>query len=453
MVVFGSNVFRELSRSLSVRLLLIFLLLGGLFVFGAYQALVWVYNSDDIRGLISGHLSLHVYYVKQDIGTPPNIDNAVAITERVPVDIRILGPGIDWASHPAFPELKRLEFGPSPAFSNARKAWVDELSGVEFADLDQYRFLKMRSGDYDIVVATPPMGELPAGPDLRVVIVGLGLLALTIGYLTVQWLFRPIQAIRDGARHIGRGNFAHRIVGIRKDQLGDLAKAINKLAGDVEGMLDAKRALLLGISHELRTPLSRMRLGLEFLDRSEDCEKLKAEVLEMEKIVLTLLEAEHLNTRHAKLARSRVAVCELVDRLVNDYFSRERERIRLEFRRPELKADIDDGRITLMLKNLISNALRYSKPEDGPVEVTVDTDAADIVLRVRDHGPGIPADETEHIGEPFYRSDPSRARRTGGMGLGLYLTMLVARAHGGTLELKSVAGPGASFEVRLPLGG
>ncbi len=444
--------FRELSRSLSVRLLVIFLLMGGLFVFGAYQALIWVYNSDDIRGLISGHLSLHVYYVKQDIGMPPNVDSALAITERVPVDIRILGPDIDWTSHPDFPKLDRLDFGPSPAFSNDRTAWVDELSGVEFADFGQHRFLKMRSGAYDIVVATPPMGELAAGPDLRIVIVGLGLLALTIGYLTVQWLFKPIRAIRAGARHIGRGNFDHRIKGIRKDQLGDLAKAINKLAGDVEAMLDAKRALLLGISHELRTPLSRMRLGLEFLDNEDDREKLKAEVSEMEKIVLTLLEAERLNNRHARLARSRVAVCELVEDLVDDFFSRDRDRIRLEFRTPALKADIDDGRVMLMLKNLISNALRYSKPDDGPVEVTVDADATDVVFRVRDHGPGIPEGEVEHIGEPFYRSDPSRARHTGGTGLGLYLATLVAKAHGGSLELTPVDGRGACFDVRLPLG-
>ena len=443
---------KQLFRSLSVRLLAIFLLMGGLFVYGAYQAVIWVYNSDDIRGLISGHLSLHVYYVKQDIGTPPNIENALAITERVPVDIRILGPGIDWASHPGFPALDTLEFGPSPAFSDDRSAWVDELSGVEFATLDRHRYLKMRSGDYEIVVATPPVGEYPEGPDLLLVIVGMGLLALTLGYLTVQWLFKPIRQIRTGARHIGRGNFDHRITNIRKDQLGDLAQAINKLAGDVEGMLDAKRALLLGISHELRTPLSRMRLGIEFLDDEDDREKLKVEISEMEKIVVTLLEAERLNTTHAPLARSRVIVRELVQDLVDDFFARDRDRIRLEFLTPALKADIDDARVTLMLKNLVSNALRYSKPEDGPVEVTVDADATDLVFRVRDYGPGIPPEQVEHIGEPFYRSDPSRARLTGGTGLDLYLATLVARAHGGSLALAEVEGPGACFEIRLPLG-
>ena len=78
------------SRSLSLRLLAIFLLLGGLFVFGTFKAIQIVYNGEDIRGLISGHLSLHVNYVREDIGSPPRIDRAIAITERVPVDIRLL---------------------------------------------------------------------------------------------------------------------------------------------------------------------------------------------------------------------------------------------------------------------------------------------------------------------------------------------------------------------------
>ena len=103
------NYFR---RSLSIRLIAIFLVLGGLFVFGTMKAIQRFYNSDDIRGLISGHLSLHVQYVREDIGTPPSIDRAIAITERVPVDIRIQGPSLDWASNPDFPRLETLEFAP-----------------------------------------------------------------------------------------------------------------------------------------------------------------------------------------------------------------------------------------------------------------------------------------------------------------------------------------------------
>ena len=249
----------------------------------------------------------------------------------MPVDIRILGPDIDWASDPGFPRLSELDFGPSPAFSDEPGAWVDELLGVEFASRDDHNFLRMSSGEngeYDIVVVTPRISDQRSGPDLVFIIVGMGLTFLLLGYAAVSWLFKPIRGIRAGAAQIGRGNFDHRIKNIRHDQLGDLAADINKLADDVQNMLDAKRALLLGISHELRTPLSRLRLLVEFVDDEGKQEELKAELLEMEKIIVSLLEAERLNSRHEPLSRSDVPVRALVDELVDDFFDRDRERIR-----------------------------------------------------------------------------------------------------------------------------
>ena len=443
----------RLARSLSFRLLVIFLLLGGLFVYGTSAAIRWVYNSDDIRGLISGHLSLHVQYVREDIGSPPRIDRAIAITERVPVDIRILGPDIDWASDPAFPRLSELTFGPSPAFSDEPGAWVDELLGVEFASQGDHNFLRISSGedgDYDIVVVTPRISDVRDGPDLSDIIVGLGLTFLLLGYAAVSWLFKPISAIRAGAEHIGRGNFDHRIETIRHDQLGDLATDINELAADVQNMLDAKRALLLGISHELRTPLSRLRLLVEFIDDEGKQEELKAEVVEMEKIIVSLLEAERLNSRHEPLTRAAVEVRALVNKLIDDYFDRDRDRIRIVDNSDGASANIDEARVSLLLKNLVGNALRYSPASSGPVELAIEVQGRELLLRVRDHGPGISPEQAEHIGEPFYRGDPSRTRDTGGTGLGLYLATLVARAHGGSLELVDAGEPGASFEARLP---
>ena len=442
---------KQFSRSLSLRLFAIFLLLGGLFVLGTFKAIQVVYNSDDIRGLISGHLSLHVNYVREDIGSPPRIDRAIAITKRVPVDIRMLGPNLDWASDPDFPRLSDLEFGPSPTFSDDPNSWVDELQGVEFADWNDHQLLKISQGEYDIVVSTPRISDVPGGIDLTWLIVGMGLTFLLIAFLAVSWLFLPIKFIREGSAHIGRGNFDYRIENIRRDQLGDLANDINELASDVERMLDAKRALLLGISHELRTPLSRMRLTLEFLDEEKIRESLKEEVLEMEKIVTALLEAERLNVRHAMLSRTDFLICELIDQLLNDFFSRDRDRIEVSQSDVEIRANLDEGRIALLLKNLLSNALRYSKPSDGPVELMVAADDSEIVFTLRDHGPGLPQDDAEHIGEPFYRGDRSRARESGGTGLGLYLATLVAQAHGGSLILLENSASGACFEVRMPL--
>ena len=441
----------RLSRSLSFRLLLIFLVLGGLFVLGTINAIQRFYNSDEIRGLISGHLSLHVSYVREDIGVPPRIDRALAITKKVPVDIRIFGPSIDWASNPEFPRVEELAFEPSPRFSDSPDAWADELAGVDFASLDNHDFLRMRQGGYDIIVSTPRIADKPSGVPLIPMIIGLGLTFLLIGYAAVQWLFRPIRNIREGAAHIGSGNFNHRIENIRRDQLGDLALDINKLAGDVESMLDAKRALLLGISHELRTPLSRMRLALEFVDDEDSAESLRAEIREMEKIVVSLLEAERLNSRHAQLSRTDTNVKGLINELVDDFFSRERSRIRVELPEGELRASVDQARITLMLKNLVANALRYSKPDDGPIVVSASAGGDELVLGVRDHGPGLSSDQAAHIGEPFYRSDKSRTRESGGTGLGLYLASLVATAHGGSLELLDTGDSGAAFEARIPL--
>ncbi len=442
---------RRLWRSLSVRLLAIFLLLGFLFVWGSFVALRWVYNSDNIRGLISGHLSLHVHYVREDIGSPPSIDNALTITKSVPVDIRIIGPDLDWMSDPDFPAPSDLDFGSSPAFSDDPGAWVDELQGVEFASRGDHNFLKMRHGEYDIIVVSPRIADKRQGPPLMLLIVGLGLTFLLIGYMAVQWLFRPIRDIRAGANQIGRGNFEHRIQNIRNDQLGDLATDINTLAGDVEGMLDAKRALLLGISHELRSPLSRLRLIAEFIDKPVEKDSVRAEVDEMEKIVQALLEAERLNARHAPLARSDVIVSDLIEDMLSDFFARDRSRIRFHDRVGDEPVSLDPARVTLMLKNLLSNALRYSPVESGFVDLTVKHLGADLVFRVRDHGPGIPAEQVARLGEPFYRGDPSRTRRTGGSGLGLYLAILIARAHGGMLELTENSPNGAVFEVRLPI--
>ncbi len=129
------------------------------------------------------------------------------------------------------------------------------------------------------------------------------------------------------------------------------------------------------------------------------------------------------------------------------YFSNE-SRLRIETNGSD-QANVDPVRIELLPKNLIGNALRYSQPEDGPVEVTINNTDTQPELRVRDYGPGIPEDQREHIGEPFYRSDASRNRDTGGTGLGLYPALQVARAHGGDPALLDVDGRGSLFVVTI----
>lgn len=440
-----------LTRSLSFRLLAIFLSLGALFAYGAMTAVRFVYSEDDLRELISGHLSLHVEYVRRDIGNPPDIERAIAITEKVPVDIRIVGPEVNWASDPAFPQYDELTFGASRFFSDEPEAWLRELENVQFAELDGHRFLRLEQGPFSIIVASPKIAVRESGPNLLAIIVGFGLVLVLLAYLAVRWLFKPVSVIRQGASRIGHGDLDYRITNVRQDELGDLAEDVNNMASEVQRMLDAKRQLLLGISHELRSPLSRLRLSLEFLDESEDVQRLREEIDEMERIIETLLEAERLNMRHVALKLSSVSLPDLVSGMIDDFFARDRERIRVDMDSVADEVMVDEGRLILLLKNLLGNALRYSAADDGPVELSISRREDRLRIRVRDHGPGIPPEQVSHLGEPFFRGDPSRTRGTGGSGLGLYLSKLVAEAHGGQLRLREDVRDGACFEVVLPL--
>jgi signal transduction histidine kinase len=441
---------RRFSHSLSLRLLAIFLLLAVLFAWGVVAGIRWAYSADDLRSVISGHLSLHIDYVRQDIGSPPRLDRALAITQKVPVDIHISGPGVDWSSDPAFPDPASLQFGPSDYFSDRPDALFDELRGVEFAVHDDHRFFRFDEGGYQIVVVTPKIADHRSRPPLVPILVGFALLLVLCAYLAVRWLFRPVLTIRQGAAYIGAGHFDHRIR-TRRDELGELAEDINLMAGKVEGMLDAKRELLLGVSHELRSPISRVTLGLALLEESPSVRALQQDVGEMRSIVETLLEAERLGSPHAALQVSDVELAALAQDLQSRYFAGE-SRLQITVT-GEPRAQLDAARIQLMLKNLLGNALRYSSADDGPVTLAIHGTKTQVEFRVRDHGPGIPADQRAHIGEPFFRSDASRARETGGTGLGLYLARQVARAHGGDLVLEDTGERGALFVVTIPATG
>ena len=437
---------RQFSYSLSPRLLAIFMLLAALFAWGVVAGIRWAYSTDDLRSLISGHLSLHVDYVRQDIGSPPRVDRALAITQRVPVDIRIDGPGLHWASDPAFPDPATLKFGPSEYFSSEPGALFDELKGVDFAERDKHNFLRFTEGGNQIIVATPKIATQNSRPPLVPILVGFALLLILGAYLAVRWLFRPLAPIREGAAYIGAGHFSHRIDVGREDELGELAADINAMAGKVEGALDAKQQLLLGVSHELRSPISRMNLGLALMEDSPATRALREDTEEMRQIVETLLDAERMGSAHTVLNRSDLLLPELAQSLRQRFFPNE-PRLQIHVT-GEPRARLDAARIQLMLKNLVGNALRYAP--DGPVELMIIGKDSQVRFRVRDYGPGIPADQRAHIGEPFYRSDASRARETGGTGLGLYLARQVARAHGGDLVLESSEGAGALFVATLP---
>ncbi len=451
-----------IGHSLSARLLGIFLVTSLVYGFASRYAVDLVLDQHYLREVISAHIALHMNYLVQDLGSPPDVEKARSIVEEHPMDIRIVGPGIDWVSDPEFPTLAELQDNMEPGqphmfFDQVDQAgpdapvWMETLKKMYFTRYKEHSFIMIQKGEFRIVIASPKIARQTPMSDLTTPIIGLiSILVLAGCFFTVSWLIRPIQWIKEGARRVGQGELDYRIPVKRRDDLGDLTVDINRMADDVQGMLEAKQQMLLAISHELRSPLTRTKVALEFLDDKKTRQSILDDVREMERLITDLLESERLNTRHSRLQRKSVDLRKLVSDLVSSEFAAERSQIRLNLPSGPLLCDVDDTRIRLLIKNLIDNALCYAPSEDNEITVTAERKPGEISIQVIDQGCGMSPEQVERATEPFYRADPARCRNTGGFGLGLYLCRRIAEAHGGTLDIRSEEGRGTQVTLRLP---
>ena len=277
----------------------------------------------------------------------------------------------------------------------------------------------------------------------------LGFEVLTVlAYVAVRRTLRPLWALGLGVAAFGRGDLAHRIPVGRRDEIGALAARFNQMADDINGMLDAKRSLLLAISHELKSPITRARLNAELLGEGPQQQALVQDLGLMRDLIDGLIERERLDAGHEALKLEDADWQGWVTALTQKRFAERPPQVEIE---PGLPAQrLDRMRIELLLSNLIANALRHDPV--GPIELSVrrDDEGQGVRLSVRDHGPGVPQEALERLGEPFYRPDDSRSRASGGVGLGLSLCKLIAQAHRGDMEIEN-ARPGLRVSVLFPI--
>jgi signal transduction histidine kinase len=453
------RVIHRIAHSLSARLFGVFLMTALVYGFASRYAVELVLDRDYLREVVGAHISLHTTYFLRDLGSPPDIERAKAITDTNPLDIRIKGPGVDWASDPDFPDAAVMKFETSDLFDRVRDNLLEStdepsrLEDVGFARYNDHSFVKIEIDGYRITLASPQIAVTP-GPSLATPIIGLiSILVLAGCFFAVTWLVRPIQWIKEGAERIGQGDLGYRIPKVRTDDLGELTVYINRMADDVQGMLEAKQQMLLAISHELRSPLTRTKVALEFLDDDEQKQNILDDIDEMERLITDLLESERLNTRHSTLQRATLNLAETVRGVVEADFANERERLEVILPAEPILYEADETRLRLLVKNLVENALCYTPAGGDPVTLAVECADDAILVSVSDHGPGMSPEQVERATEPFYRADPARCRDTGGFGLGLYLCRRIAEAHGGALEISSTLGRGTRVILRLPRSG
>jgi signal transduction histidine kinase len=408
-------------HSLKLRLLALFLLLAlvlGVLLLGTLQRAL----QGGWQGYAQPLVADYVDHLAAEIGTPPDLARARAIAERLPVRVRIEGPGLRFDSQPG---------GLDDAHEH------DEHHGPPSWGLTR----TLASGHVlRFSLVAPPDERRPR----RLGWIALGVLALVTAaaYLAVRRLLRPLDAIGHGVAAYTSGRFERPIAAfapsgrLRDDELGALATRIDGMAGSLAGMLEAKRTLLLAISHELRSPLTRARLHAELLDQSPERSALLADLAEMRDLVATLLESERLQQGHSALQATPLDLATLLRPLAAD------EGVALDLGLSPAVALLDETRIRLMLRNLLANARRHAAGAVQPPQLflRVEPDGR-WALGLRDHGPGVAEDQLARLGEPFHRPDAARTRSAGGVGLGLHLCRQVAQAHGGELRIRA-AQPG-----------
>ncbi|MDB5778288.1 MAG: histidine kinase [Polaromonas sp.] len=419
---------RRWRHSLRLRLITVFLLLAlamaAVFLAGMQRAVSAGWR-EAARPLVSDYIDR----LAAELGSPPDPGRAQALAGRLPITVRIEGPQVNWQSSPQRPVFQpRL---------NRDDDWLSR------ATPDGHR----------IHFGLSALQDGPRGIGWLTLALLLGLIAVAYAY--VRRLLRPLDDIRAGAERFGRGTFDTPIPLRRPDELGDLAQRINTMAHDIEGMHDAKRGLLLALSHELRSPLTRARLNAELLPTTPEGtgagEHERAALLrdlgEMRDLISDLLESERLASPHAALNREPVDLAALVRDTVADMPAPAAITLALE---PGLAPlALDRTRVRLLVRNLLDNALRYSAGAAQPPVISLAREAGGVRLQVRDFGPGVDASQLARLTEPFYRTDSARQRTTGGVGLGMYLCQLVARAHGAPLEVGN-AEPGLRVAVLFP---
>lgn len=438
----------RLGHSIKLRMVVMFLFLAAamtLVFFTAAQKAFSLGWREAARPLLKDYVSRLAAEVSADAASPPSIQRARAITERLPLTVNISGPVVNWRSHP-HQEVPHWHRDPeSTGHIGNDKTW-EMLVRRTTDDGHQIEF-----GVNEAVLERRPR------------LLGYALAALLLltlcAWLYVRRLLQPLDAIGEGARRFGAGDFSQPIAQLspnRRDELGELASTINTMGEDIRQMLDAKRALLLAISHELRSPLTRARLNTELLPETADLapqrDALLRDLQEMGGLISDLLESERLAGRHAALLREPLALPALAQEVLIELQARYPGAVgvRLDFDPAFPLLALDAARMRLLLRNLLDNALRYSSQAPLAPEVHGSVGARYIALAVRDHGPGVPECDLHRLAEPFYRPDAARTRAQGGVGLGLHLCKLVTLAHGGTFSVVN-AKPGLLVTVVLPL--
>ena len=370
--------------------------------------------------------------------------------------------------------------------------------------LDPLASIKAKLGVVIVGAVVAAVGALVVTNRLDVPLVvsapAAALVALAVVQVLATGMTWPLRQMARAAAAMATGDYAQRVTATSRDEVGDLARAFNRMAAELEATDRVRRDLVANVSHELRTPIAALRAVLENLvdgveqpDRAH-LEGMLRQVERLGRLAEQLLELSRFEAGAVVLDRRPVRLSDLAREAVLDALPRAGEgdgpQLSVNVEPDDLVVSGDHDRLYEVVANLLANAVRFSPP-GGRVEVRARRQDAsvwaaegsrpvvrsaaqprpasvwaaegsrpvvrsaaqprpEVVVEVRDEGPGIPEGHRERVFERFHRADPARSSTGGGAGLGLAIVAWIVELHGGTVRAESHRPTGCRIVVTLP---
>jgi signal transduction histidine kinase len=340
---------------------------------------------------------------------------------------------------------------------------------VDFTGADRQRVIAKRvvtaaGHPYRFVV-------MLSGPEIRFfTLAGLQRLMIAVPisglvcFVLARYLTAPITRLRAAAQQIAQGDLSARAgakTGKPGDEVGQLVGDFNHMAERLEILIGAQQRLIRDISHELRSPLTRLVLALGLARQNDNSnqaalDRMEKETERLNEMIERLLTLSRLESATEPPPKSPVSLTDLMQTILADVEIEAKMRnCSIQYNAPRdytIAANFELLRSAL--ENVMRNAIRYTA-EGSTVEVSAErthsTPPLEVVIRVRDHGPGVPEAELQNLFRPFYRLDASRERQTGGVGLGLTIAERAVKLHGGGIQAKNCPTGGLILEIHLPI--
>lgn len=289
-------------------------------------------------------------------------------------------------------------------------------------------------------------------------LLGILLTAVVVCTALALYLTTPIRRLREATQKLAAGDLQTRVgtrVLRRRDELADLARDFDVMAGRIESLITSQQRLTQDISHELRSPLARMNVALEIAKQKSNretapmLERIETESMRLNDMISRILMLAKLESGSDDHEQQRIDLAELVKDVAADADFEAQAKGKVVEVSSADKCTVmgSENLLRSAIENVLRNAVRYTA-DRTVVDVSLMTSNGHAILKVSDHGGGVPEDEIANLFRPFYRVGEDRTRKTGGIGLGLAIAERAVRAHKGKI---SAANHNGGLQVKIEL--